>query len=84
MYQGVNMAKVVNVAKAQSKVVRITTPGPQGPAGSGGAVGDLSDSDVSAVAEGSLLMYDSASSKWKATNTLETSTGTLRINGGNF
>jgi len=78
------MAKVVNVARAQSKVVRITTPGPQGPAGSAGGVTDLNDTDVSAVAEGSLLMYDSGTSKWKATNTLETSTGTLRINGGNF
>ncbi len=79
------MAKVVNIAKQQSKVVRITTPGPQGPAGAAvGEVGDLTDTDTDSVAEGSLLMYNSSTSKWTATNTLETATGTLRINGGNF
>ena len=78
------MAKVVNIAKQQTKVVRITTPGPQGPAGSAGAMTDLSDTDTDNVAEGSLLMYNGSTSKWTATNTLETSTGTLKINGGNF
>lgn len=46
------------------------TPGPVGPAGAG-AIADMTDVDMSALTNGSLLIYDSTSAKWVA-NTLLT------------
>ena len=53
----------------QMKTV-LGTPGPAGPAGSSD-LSKMSDVDVSALTDGSLLIYDSVGGKWVA-NTLLT------------
>ena len=53
--------------------------------GGGGTLGGLTDVDVSGVQNGSVLVYNSSTSKFEAT--LELTPGTtqnLDINGGNF
>lgn len=45
----------------------------------------LSDVDASSVGDGSILMFNSATSKFTTTNSIEpVSGGTITINGGNF
>ena len=54
-------------------------------AGGGGTLGGLSDVDVSAVANGAVLVYNSSTSQWEATLELTPgATQNLDINGGNF
>ena len=54
-------------------------------AGGGGTLGGLSDVDVSAVANGAVLVYNSTTSQWEATLELTPgATQNLDINGGNF
>ena len=53
--------------------------------GSGGTIGGLRDTDVSAVQNGSVLVYDANTSNWVATNTLTPGTDkNLDVNGGSF
>ncbi len=73
----------VTTASAPS-VLTAVTEGPQGPQGPAGPIvplGSLSNVDTSAVTDGSVLYYDSASTTFKA-NTIWT-TSTLS-DGGNF
>ena len=52
---------------------------------SGGTMASLQDTNVSNVANGSVLVYDSNLSKWVATNELTpTNTKNLDVNGGSF
>ena len=45
----------------------------------------LNDVDASSVTDGSILMFNSATSKFTTTNNIEPQTGgTITINGGNF
>lgn len=44
----------------------------------------LSNVDISALESGSLLQYNGIVNKWQATNNIETTFGTLRLNGGAF
>ena len=44
----------------------------------------LSDVDASSLTDGALIQYDASSDKFKTRNELETTTGTLVFNGGNF
>ena len=44
----------------------------------------LSDVDSSALSDGALLQYDASSDKFKTRNELDTTSGTLVFNGGNF
>lgn len=54
-------------------------------AGGGGTLGGLTDVDVSAVANGAVLVYNSSTSQWEATLELTPgATQNLDINGGNF
>ena len=70
------------------EVVKVTVPGPQGIQGIAGAtataLSTLADVDSSAVTDGSLLIYSSSASKWTATNTIEATSGTITVSGGNF
>lgn len=51
----------------------------------GGTLGGLIDTDVTAVTNGSVLVYDSNTSNWVATNTLSPGTDkNLDVNGGSF
>ena len=52
---------------------------------SGGTMASLQDTNVSNVANGSVLVYDANLSKWVATNELTpTNTKNLDVNGGSF
>ena len=44
----------------------------------------LTDVNAATLNDGALLQYDSASDKFVTKTTIETTTGTLRFNGGNF
>ena len=44
----------------------------------------LSDVDASSLTDGALIQYDASADKFKKRNELETTTGTLVFNGGNF
>ena len=44
----------------------------------------LNDVNVTSLSDGALIQYDSATDKFVTRNELETTTGTLTFNGGNF
>ena len=44
----------------------------------------LTDVDSSTLTDGALIQYDASSDKFKTRNELETTTGILVFNGGNF
>jgi hypothetical protein len=71
----------------KKEVTAVTIPGPKGDSGLIIAaatleIGNLANTDVSGIADGSMLMYSTSSSKWEAKNDLDT--GTIILNGGNF
>ena len=72
----------------QPTVTRVTVPGPQGPTGAAGSsqnnVAQAQDVDVSSLQDGALLQYRASDQKFVARNQLDTSSGTLVFNGGNF
>jgi hypothetical protein len=45
---------------------------------------NLSDVDTTSLEDGALIQYDATTSKFKTRTTIETTTGTLKFNGGNF
>ena len=69
-------------------VTRVAVPGPQGPQGIAGSsvnnVSQAQDVDVSGLADGALLQYRASDQKFVARNQLDTTTGSLVFNGGNF
>ena len=69
-------------------VTRVAVPGPQGPQGVAGSsvnkIAESQDVDVSGLADGALLQFRASDQKFVARNQLDTSTGTLVFNGGNF
>ena len=75
------------VGGSGTQVVRVTVPGPTGQTGEAGAIASelntLADVNSESVADGSVMMYDAATSKWVATNTIAP-TGTLIFNAGVF
>ena len=69
-------------------VTRVAVPGPQGPQGAAGSsvnnVAQAQDVDVSGLADGALLQFRASDQKFVARNQLDTTTGSLVFNGGNF
>ena len=69
-------------------VTRVTIPGPAGPQGAAGSseniIAQAADVDVSGINDGALLQYRASDQKFVARNQLDTTTGTLVFNGGNF
>jgi len=52
---------------------------------SGGTMASMADTDVSAVSNGSVLVYNSSTSKWVAVNDLTPgNVKNLDVNGGSF
>lgn len=69
----------------QPQVTRVTVPGPKGDSGAtGGSLVDLADVDATSFSDGALIQYDADTEKFKITNTVETDTGEIRLNGGTF
>jgi hypothetical protein len=72
----------ITVRVGQQNAVKVTSTST---GGSSGTLAALSDTDVSAVANGSVLVYDANTSQWVATNTLTPgNTRNLDVNGGTF
>ena len=44
----------------------------------------LSDVDASVLSDGSMIIYDEPNKKFKTTTSIESNTGTIIFNGGNF
>ena len=69
-------------------VTRVTIPGPAGPQGAAGSseniIAQAADVDVSGLADGALLQFRASDNKFVARNQLDTTTGQLVFNGGNF
>ena len=69
-------------------VTRVAVPGPQGPQGASGSsenkVLEAQDVVPTGIADGALLQFRASDQKFVARNQLDTSTGTLVFNGGNF
>ena len=69
-------------------VTRVTVPGPAGPQGEAGSseniIAQAADVDVSGLADGALLEFRASDNKFVARNQLDTTTGQLVFNGGNF
>ena len=74
----------------QPQVVRVTVPGPQGPTGASGSsennISNAADVDITTFGlnDGSLLQYRASTQKFVARTELDTTTGTIVLNGGNF
>ena len=74
----------------QAEVVRVAVPGPQGPTGAAGSsannISQASDVDTTTfgLQDGSILQYRAATQKFVARTELDTTTGNLVLNGGNF
>ena len=72
----------ITVRVGQQNAVKVTSTST---GGSSGTLAALSDTDVSAVQNGSVLVYDANTSQWVATNTLTPgNTRNLDVNGGTF
>ena len=69
-------------------VTRVAVPGPQGPQGAAGSsvnnISQAQDIDISGLADGALLQFRASDQKFVARNQLDTTTGSLVFNGGNF
>ncbi len=71
----------IKVRVGQTQGVKVPTTS----SASGGTVGSLQDTNISNVANGSVLVYDANTSMWVATNELTpTNTRNLDVNGGSF
>ena len=71
----------IKVRVGQQNAIKVATTA----TGLSGTLAALSDTDVSAASNGSVLVYDANTSSWVATNTLTpTNTKNLDVNGGTF
>tara|TARA_B100001109_G_scaffold144550_1_gene117624 strand:- start:181 stop:402 length:222 start_codon:yes stop_codon:yes gene_type:complete len=71
----------IKVRVGQTQGVKVPTTSST----SGGTMASLQDTNVSNVANGSVLVYDANLSKWVATNELTpTNVKNLDVNGGSF
>jgi len=73
----------------KSQVISVSIPGPKGDSGTVVAgenlnLSDLADLNTSSLTDGSMLLYSESTGKWVAKNDLDTETGTITINAGNF
>ena len=72
----------ITVRVGQQNAVKVTSTST---GGSSGTLAALTDTDVSAVINGSVLVYDANRSQWVATNELTPgSDKNLDVNGGSF
>jgi len=71
----------IKVRVGQQSAIKVATTS----TGLSGTLAALTDTDVSAATNGSVLVYDANTSSWVATNTLTpTNTKNLDVNGGTF
>jgi hypothetical protein len=71
----------IKVRVGQQTAIKVATTS----TGVSGTLAGLTDTDISAVSNGSVLVYDANTSQWIATNTLTPgNTRNLDVNGGTF
>jgi len=73
-------ASINSSTSAGPKTVSVTLPS----AAAAQTLKNLSDVNVTSLEDGALIQYDSATDKFITKTTIETTTGTLKFNGGNF
>jgi hypothetical protein len=77
------------MANIRAKINSNTSSGPQQvavqvPSSGSLTFKGLNDVNVTSLADGALIQYDANTDKFTTRNELETTTGTLRFNGGQF
>jgi len=70
----------INKNNSGAQQVSVTLPS----AAAAQTLKNLSDVNVTSLEDGALIQYDSATDKFITKTTIETTTGTLKFNGGNF
>jgi len=73
-------AKIKSSTSAGPEQVSVTVPS----AAAAQTFRQLNDVNVSSLTDGALIQYDAATDKFTTRNELETTTGTITFNGGNF
>ena len=74
----------------QPSVTRVTVPGPQGPTGAAGSsenrIANAADVDTTSFGlnDGAVLQFKASTQKFVTRTELDTTTGNLVLNGGNF
>jgi len=74
----------INATTRGPQKVSVTTPTAQLNVAGVTQLRGMTDVNASTLEDGALLQYDSASDKFVTKTTLESTTGTLKFNGGNF
>jgi phage baseplate assembly protein gpV len=83
-------AVINNTGGTTAKINTSTSSGPQQVSvavpsiSSSNTLRALTDVNATTLVDGALIQYDSATDKFVTKTTIETTTGTLRFNGGNF
>ena len=77
-------AKINVNTSAGPEKVSVTLPSAQAASNSALQLKLLGDVDTTTLDDGALLQYDASSDKFKTRNELDTTSGTLVFNGGNF
>jgi hypothetical protein len=71
IYVTVENEQLIGASVTGEELIQVNAVGIQGLSALGSNVGDINDVDLTTLANGSLLIYDSASSKWKSSLFLE-------------
>lgn len=73
-------AKINSNTSTGPQKVSVTVPSPR----ASQTFKQLNDVNVTTLEDGALIQYDAATDKFVTKTTIETTTGTLKFNGGNF
>jgi len=77
-------ANINSTTSAGPQQVSVQVPSTNLAVTSASSLKNLSDVNASTLEDGALLQYDASSEKFVTKTTIETNTGTLIFNGGNF
>jgi len=77
-------ANINSTTSAGPQQVSVQVPSTNVQVTSASSLRNLSDVNASTLEDGALLQYDASSEKFVTKTTIETNTGTLIFNGGNF
>ena len=80
---GGTTASIQSTSRGPQKV-SVTTPTAQLNVDGVTQLRGMTDVNASSLEDGALIQYDAASDKFITKTTIETTTGTLKFNGGNF
>jgi hypothetical protein len=78
------IAKINSVTSSGPQKVSVTTPTANVNVDGVRQLRNLTDVNASSLTDGALIQYDAASDKFITRNELETTTGTIKFNGGQF